>query len=1401
MPKMLWNGSEPVALKNPLPRKNYLPCESNLVDDMKSLVHLGLMLLLLSSGSNQAQTPAVRFEHLSSRQGLSNNFISSITQDQQGFLWFGTADGLNRFDGYEFTAFQFDPGAGSSTLQNTIVTGVHEDRKGRIWVVTMGGGLHQVDKRTGKVTAYSQRKALSYYWNVHFNLFEDRAGLLWLGTPLGLLRFDPATKKFTRFPMERVNHIIGQDAHGDLLVEVKSRGQLFRFNAQTGRFTLIRLQLPKLAHNPSVWRRAASGRQFALPYQTDKPVSPYAFMLDKSGELWIGTEANGLFRVKLTGDTLSPTAYNPGGLVYQAIYESGIFEDNAGVVWISSPEGLQQIDKKTDQIVTYRSDPMQPGSLSSNDVRAVFRDRTGAVWVGTDNGVDRLSAHPKSFHTYPAHLPKAPFRLPEHNFQAVLQDREGTIWLGSLQKGLYRWQANNGTLVHIPAKPGDPKSLASEGVSTLFEDHAGQLWVSTKEALHRLDKATGTFTRFATQVPAMCIDEDRDGKLWFGGSVGLKGAVGCLDPQTARCYYYVRDVLQPKSEEAMLPKRTLSHFLILDLLVGRNGEIWIATAQGLNRLGPTTGTFSYYQAGRVYSPGLLTDNWVRALYEDEKGILWVGTHHGGLNRFDPNTGKFSYYSMKGGLGSNQVVSIAPDNLGNLWLGTGHGISRFSPSSGQFRNFDARDGLPDNECNLGSVHSHNGRLLFGTINGAVGFEAAQIKQNTVIPPVHLTGVMVQEKMRPVPLEQLELSHRENFLSFEFVSLNYDSPEKNQYAFQLEGLDKDWINSGNRRFARYTDLRPGTYTFRVKASNNDGVWNQAGTSLRVIVHPPWWETGWAYAFYAFLAFALIWLARRQLINRERLRSELKLERLSAEKLQEVDALKSDFFANLSHEFRTPLTLIKATVDKLQSAPIDARESDYQLIERQARQLLDMINQLLDLSKLEAGKLALNAHPVELSGFLKDVAGSFAALFESRRLTFRYTLPLQPVWVNADQNNLMRILSNLLTNAAKFTPAGGQVQFLVFLENLHSDALNVRITVEDTGIGISAQQLPNIFDRFFQADSSITRSYQGTGIGLALVKELVELHNGVIKVESTPGTGTVFTIQLTLPLVDQPRQATPQEAYDVPTKDEDALAGENKLVAGQKAQLLIIEDNADLRNFLVDSFASEYKTLAAGNGNEGLELAMAHLPDLIISDIMMPEIDGTELCRRLKTDERTSHIPVILLTAKAGTENKLQGLETGADDYLTKPFERPELLIRVKNLLASRKLLRERFGKQLLVQPAEISVTSADEKFLQKVFALLEENLSDADFDVTAFSQEIGMSQTHLHRKLTALLGQSANELIRTFRLKRAASLLAQQHGNVSEIAFIVGFTNANYFSKCFRDQFGQTPTEYARLQTVK
>jgi signal transduction histidine kinase/DNA-binding response OmpR family regulator len=528
-----------------------------------------------------------------------------------------------------------------------------------------------------------------------------------------------------------------------------------------------------------------------------------------------------------------------------------------------------------------------------------------------------------------------------------------------------------------------------------------------------------------------------------------------------------------------------------------------------------------------------------------------------------------------------------------------------------------------------------------------------------------------------------------------------------------------------------------------------------------------------------------------------------------LQEMNEFKSRFFANISHEFRTPLSIIQGTVEKLRKKDNAASEkqADYQTIDRNAGRLLQMINQMLDLSRLEAGKLTLHQKPADLSQLLKVLGGSFTSLFESKGITYRYTVPLQPLWVEMDSHKLEQIINNLLSNAAKFTPAKGEVSFTatVHLSDKHTGTLQLK--VQDTGIGIPAAHLPRIFERFYQADSSATRQYEGTGIGLALVKELVELHGGQISAESTEGKGSTISVQISFTLaetgkVEQTEQVVKLEslplaavmANEEPGAEEPAAKNVN-----HHWQILVVEDNADLRHFIAGFLSDNYKVQEAENGLEGYRLALETIPDLIISDLMMPELDGISLCRKLKEDERTSHIPVILLTAKADAQSKISGLETGADDYLTKPFSAEELRLRVQNLIRQRQQLREKYSRSFALQPAEVNVSSVDEQFLQKVLAVMEENISNADFDVDAFSRAIGMSRAQLNRKLNALLDQSPNEFIRLIRLKRAAHLLQQNQGNVGEVAFMVGFSNPNYFTKCFRDLYGVAPSEY--LQSVK
>jgi signal transduction histidine kinase/ligand-binding sensor domain-containing protein/DNA-binding response OmpR family regulator len=1359
-----------------------------------------LFVLLFLHQKCLSQNNDHRFQHLSTQQGLSHNFITSIWQDKEGFMWFGTASGLNKYDGYNFTTFQFDPKEPDHTLQNNIVTDVREDQAGQLWVATLGGGLHYVDKKHGKMICYSMPRGLSNYWNILFNIYIDTKGSLWMGSALGIVNFNPKNKQFMSYPMERVNRVIGADAQGRLLVQVKSRGKLYSLDPKSGRFEPKTLHFPKntVFSEEKIWRRAASGRSFPLSFQFDKTISPSAILLDKAGTLWIGTSGSGLFSLDSKKDTDTLCHYNPKGLVHQTIYEDGLYEDAEGFIWVASPSALQRIDQKSGQVINFEANPDVNRSLSSNDVRCMYLDKTGNYWIGTDNGINLAMSNPRPFEPIATSSSGSPIRVPEHNVQAILEDHQGTIWIGSLQKGLYQWLPDGRKLQHVPASPTERSGLASEGVGAIFEDSRGRLWVSTKEALHLFDRVSQKFTRYPTEIPILFMDEDAEGKLWMGGTVGLRGGIARFDPATKKFNYFIRDMTHGTADSASATG--LNKFLVFDLVVSSVGDIWIATSHGINRLKPATGKFTYYFADPK-SEGHLSDNWVRALYEDSNGTMWVGTHQGGLLRFDSRTETFSSISTKDGLSSNQVVSITGDSRGNLWMGTGHGISRFNPANQTFRNFDARDGLPDDEFNIGSVYNRKDKIFFGSVNGAVAFHADDIEDNDVVPPVHITSLKVMEKSRPMPEGELQLQHDENFLSFDFVSLNYNVSEKNQYAYQLEGLDKDWIYSGSRRFANYTDLSPGAYTFRVKASNNDGIWNTSGASLKIIITPPWWSTWWAYVLYAITGLCLTFVWRRHLIMQERLRNQLRFERLTSEKLQEIDALKTRFFANLSHEFRTPLSLIRGTVQKLQGQEVTAsdQQADYHLIGRQTGLLLEMINQLLDLSKLEAGKLSLNQQVFDLSRFLKNVSGSFASLFEVGKISYRYTVPILPVWVHMDQEKLGRIIANLLSNAAKFTSSNGEVRFAASIEAIEVDKSTLQIIIEDTGIGISKEHLPRIFDRFYQVDNTATRNYQGTGIGLAVVKELVELHGGTIVAESMEGKGTTFQVRIPLMMAAEgkPKHDPLQDKHV--TSSVTAEESSEEVVMKHKnheLSLLVVEDNQDLRNFIVNCFSKDYSVRQAPNGEEGLRLAFETIPDLIISDIMMPVVNGINLCGQLKTDERTSHIPIILLTAKADIESKLAGLQNGADDYLIKPFNREELMVRVKNLVESRKVLKAKYSKRLIMQPSDVSVTSVDDKFIKKTLLILEGNLSNTDFDVNTFSKEIGMSHTHLHRKLTALLGQSPSELIRTFRLKRAATLLERKHGNVSEIAFMVGFNNPTYFTKCFRELFGQTPSEYAK-----
>ncbi|HSH20556.1 MAG TPA: hybrid sensor histidine kinase/response regulator transcription factor, partial [Draconibacterium sp.] len=754
---------------------------------------------------------------------------------------------------------------------------------------------------------------------------------------------------------------------------------------------------------------------------------------------------------------------------------------------------------------------------------------------------------------------------------------------------------------------------------------------------------------------------------------------------------------------------------------------------------------------------------------------------------------------------------------NLWLSTNKGLSRFRPNDGTFQNYTVNDGLQSNEFNTGAYfRSKTGELFFGGINGLNYFYPENIKNNKNLPNVVLTKIKlgdksITQKTHPEILnksveltDRIVLSHKDDIVSFEFAALEFSAPEKNEYAYMLENLSDKWINTDGIRTATFTHLPPGEYIFRVKASNNDGVWNENGLVVTIVVKPPWRNTWLAYIVFALGIVLLIVLIRRYEMNRIRLKNQLKIEKVSADSLRELDQLKSQFFANISHEFRTPLTLILGQLESVMSSDIDTKEKARLLVaNRNSRRLLTLINQLLDLSKLEAGNMELNASQYNIVSFLKSLFYSFESMAATKKIELSFKSESENIPLFFDLDKMEKVFYNLVSNAIKYTNENGKVS--VGIKNI--DSLYVEISVKDNGTGIPAKYLPNIFDRFYQVDDSSTRNYEGSGIGLALVKELVQLHKGIVTVKSTEGKGTVFYVRLPLsePENEYKEGQTSAVNNDVLSdyfadneviEEEEINAGNSKPIKDNRDIVLIVEDNKDVRAYIREQLEKDYQVLEAENGEVGMVEALESIPDLIVTDLMMPKVNGFQFCNAVRGNEKTSHIPIVMLTAKAAFDDKIEGLEIGVDDYITKPFSAKELTVRIRNLINQRRLLRERFKQATIIKPSEVTTMSVDQVFLEKIIKNIEANFENQDFTPESLANEVNMSVSQLNRKLNALVNQPAGQLMRSLRLQRAADLLKQRAGTVAEICYQLDFNDPAYFSRAFKKQFGCSPSDYIK-----
>lgn len=1358
------------------------------------------LLVLCGVNPVQAQRPGLTVEHFSKQEGLSHADVRAVLQDRQGFIWIGTQDGLNRFDGYSFTTFRHkaeDPNSLSSnnilslyedqdgiiwlgtteglnrlnpvseeiqrfaadpndesSLSHPLVSVIFEDRTGTLWIGTLKGGLHRLDRTTNRFTRYRHLPGVagSLSDNTVLAIYEDSRGLLWIGTSNGLNRFDPATGQFTTYQYRRNDPTsLGSNTVFSIYEDRKGRLWLGTLNAGLHRFDRTREQFTQIPHDPT---RVHSSAVTSIQE-------------DDAGILWLGTR-RGL--VRFDPDTESSTSRLLPETTNQTIYS--ILQDQSGVIWAGSRRGLFKIVPA--QFVHYRHDPSSPNSLSHNRVLALLEDQSDVLWIGTRGGLDRL-------------------------------DR---------QTGVY---------THFALETGPPGRLQGRQVSALLEDTSGRLWVGTDMGLHHYDASRNAFTYYQPDPESderrgsnavLMLHEQRDGSLLVGTGQGILHFDPNLASPTFSRLTFSPTLLYSGDERT-----------VAALLEDQDGSYWIGSPTGLYAFNPTTHEKHRYLHHPDSAQGLSHSS-VLSLYQDSAGILWVGTRHG-LNRFDPASGQFTQFTPENGFPRSIIYGIQPDDQGHLWLSTENGLVRFDPTTPSFSTYGVVDGVQGEVFNPGASHANaKGELFFGGINGFNVFHPGRVAARTEPFPVVLThfeirGGIYQPDGAITALQDITLEHNQDFFAFEFSVLDYRALERNQYRYILEGFDKAWIESGSRRFASYTNVSPGSYVFRVQGAGSDGVWNEEGLAIRLTVEPPFWRAPWFYALCALLGLALLTYVRAILKNRELESRSLELEQLvtertkdlqaekqkterQAEKLRESERLKSRFYANVSHEFRTPLTLILGPVqDALTQSygPLsDSLRQHLQIMQRNGSRLQNLINQLLDLSRLEDGGMTLDARPHDFLAFIQSQVQAFTPLADRKQILLQFLADDTigtPLILVFDADKLGKIMHNLLSNAFKFTEAQGKVLIGLTCESVDTH-VEVTLSVKDTGHGIPSEDLPYLFDRFYQVSSK--NAEIGSGIGLALAKELAELHGGTIHVESEPGFGSTFSVKLPLPAAS-PEQVVPVVEHNLPgteVADTDEAGylreDEDKATPSSKPTILLVEDNADMRVYLRGLLEPRYQVEEATNGQDGLKQAHTLQPALVISDVMMPEMDGYAFCKALKAEPELSQTPVILLTARATTESEVEGLEARADDYIRKPFHTATLLARVENLIEIRHILRASLTPPYQPKPSEIDVESADAIFLNRVQAVVEAHMANSNFGVDLLADEVGLSPRQLQRRIRALSTLSAAGYIRSMRLQRAAQLLDQRAGTVSEIAYQVGFRNVNHFSKLFRQTFGVSPSAY-------
>ncbi|NRS88389.1 signal transduction histidine kinase/ligand-binding sensor domain-containing protein/DNA-binding response OmpR family regulator [Flavobacterium sp. 7E] len=1349
---------------------------------MKKIV---LIILSFFVTSLFAQNNTYRFKNISTRDGLSQSAVIAIHQDKLGQMWLGTRDGLNKYDGSKFTVYRNED-KDSLSLSNNDILSISEDTNGQIWVGTYNG-LNQYDPIKDSFKRYFHTNDPQSLSNNVIWCITQVNNEIWIGTSKGLSVFNIKTSRFKSFYKQK-NNKNSLPSNYILSITKTPKGHIY-IGTSKG------LCEAKFDH---------TGKLSFKNILTPDTFFVQTIISDKDDNLWIGTKHKGLFYYDNQKQTLSSLKNKKG---FEKIDNDirALTLDKNNALWIGSYNGVTIIDQNNKSQTIHNDE-----NPNIDKIKALFTDVKGSVWMGCYyKGVNLWDVSNSNFTNFNQYNKDK--KLSFDVVSAIVSDKKDNIYMGTEGGGITVFNPTSGKTSYLFDK--QINTTPSDNIKSLFFDSSGHLLIgSFLDGLKAYNPTTNTVD--ATFVPitlhqllketgVYAIKEEKNGILWLG-TFG-KGLIR-FDKKTNTHISFTID------------NSSLTNNRIRTLLI-ENDHIWVGTQNGLNVLS-TTNKHSKKQGPKnyFYNPKTLSGDDILTIFKNKKGTIWIGTKAKGLFYLKNGVFKDVTLSAKNGI-ITAIHSIQEDTKNNLWLGTNHGIVKYNTVKETSTIYDQKDGVVNNEFNdNASLQVGSSQFYFGSPSGVSYFDSNKIAINHYVPKVLLTTLCIQNKrIKPndtseildknlIYTKKIILPYDKANFTISFSIPNFVRSQKNQYRYRLVGLENNWTTTNNPEVS-YAIQNAGSYTLEILGANNDGLWNKEPTVLEIEVLPAPWLSIWAILAYFILAglaiYGLVWVFK----SKEKLKQELELEQLAAERIKENNQAKLEFFTNISHEFRTPLTLISGPLQQIIAQYSGSNDMYKKLLvmESSTTHLLDLINRLMDFRKLESNLSKLEAANGNIVKFTKEIYLSFTEFAKDGGYNYTFESSDDEIYIYFDRNKLERVFYNLISNAFRYTPAGGTIHI-----RLKKEASNFRFEIEDSGVGIAPEHITNVFELFYEVpilNQEHKQYSKGTGIGLSIVKNLVTLHHGSIIVVNKENIGVIFT--LTLPtgknhlseneIIKDFKISDDISLYTSQVKNRpvqvfaDDIA--NLVHDDSKPTILIVEDHKILRNFICNLLKDEYNVITADNGKTGFKKAVKYVPDLVISDVIMPEMVGTELCSKIKENPKTSHIPVILLTSRSSLVYKFEGLDSGADDYISKPFNLLEFKLRIKNTIESTARLKNKFIKEDFFGPKEVQLSTVDTEMLKKAFQIVEINIGNTQFDIPQFCTELGVSRTMLFNKIKAWTNFTPNEFIHEIRLKSAAQMLEQNKINISQIAYKVGFNSPKYFSKCFQKKFDISPNEYA------